>query len=472
MGIVSAVLQGSAKQTGGHPRDPALAQFFGPIQNTASGQAVNELTVMQSSAVHTCVRVIAETLAGLPLILYKHIPDGGKERASTTQLYRILHDQPNPWQTSYEFREMLQGHALITGAGYAEIIRNGAGRIEMLRPLHPRRVRPFRFRDSIAYEYTEADGTSRVLFTGEIFVIRNMMSDDGLTPISPIGAAREAIGLGMAMEDHGARLFSNDATPSGVLEHPGTLDDKAIKRLRESWEDTHKGSKNAHTTAVLEGGLKYNTISMSNKDSQFIEARKFQIADIARVYRVPLHMVGDLEKSAFSNIEQQSLDFIMHTMRSWLVRWEQAIRRDLFVQREKNTYFVEHLVDGLLRGDIKTRYEAYSKGINDGWLNRNEVRAMEGRNKVDGLEEYLVPLNMGGAEEETEEDSPEARLTQVLKAAEERIQRKEDQTIAKYGLEALRDERHVNFVMDVLAMDQPTAEARIEARIARPVDGD
>jgi len=486
-GILGTVLN-SAKQSGGHPRDPAFSRLF-PMRNTHSGQVVNELTAMQSSAVHASVRVISETLAGLPLILYKKT-DSGKERATGNSLYRILHDQPNPWQTSFEFREMLQTHALLTGAGYAEIVRNGAGRIELLRPLHPRRVRPFKFRDSVAYEYYEQDGTQRVLFTGEIFVIRNMMGDDGITPLSMIDVARESMGLSLATEEHGARLFSNDATPSGVLEHPGKLDDDAVKRLRESWDDTHKGSGNAHTTAVLEGGLSYKAISLSNKDSQFIEARRFQVVDIARIYRVPPHMIGDLEKSAFSNIEQQSLDFIMHTMSAWFRRWEQAVRRDMFVTREKNTLFVEFLVTALLRGDTKTRYEAYSKGILDGWLNRNEVREIEGLNKVEdqGLDDYLVPLNMGvddSEAEETEEDAagdtdmpddtdnaPDAHAARVMQAAVERVERKEAALIDKHGIESLRDERHVSFIMDVLALDKPAAEARIEARIARPVDGD
>jgi len=439
---------------------------------------------MASSAVHGCVRILAETLASLPLALFR-TTDEGKEKAKSNNLYYILHDQPNPWQTSYEFREMMMGHVLLTGAAYAEIVRDNSGRISYLMPLHPRRVRPFRFRESMAYQYTEADGTMRVLFTGEVLVIRNMMSDDGITPLSPIGVAREAIGLSLAAEEHGSKLFSNDATPAGVLEHPGTLDEPAIKRLRESWENTHAGSSNAHKTAILEGGLKYSAISISPKDSQFIEARKYQIEDIARIYRVPPHLLADLSKATFSNIEQQSLDFIAYSMLPWFTRWEQAIKRDLLLPRDRRTLFVEFIVAGILRGDIKTRYEAYSKGIVDGWLNRNEVRAMEGLNRVEGLDEYLVPLNMGEAEdgeeeepeedatepeeatdpEEPEEDATAARVASVLKAAEARVERKEAALIEKHGTVALLEDRHVNFVAEVLGLDVDTARDQIAERI-------
>ena len=489
MSILRAVvngkgLQASAVTSGGHPRDPALASLF-PVSNTTSGQVVNATTAMRSSAVHGCVRILAETLASLPLALYKET-DEGKEKAKGNNLYYLLHDQPNPWQTSYEFREMMMGHVLLTGAAYAEVVRDNSGRIAYLMPLHPRRVMPFRYKESMAYQYTETDGTQRVLFTGEVLVIRNMMSDDGITPLSPIGVAREAIGLSLAAEDHGSRLFSNDATPAGVLEHPGTLDAAAVKRLRESWENTHQGSSNAHKTAILEGGLKYNAISISPKDSQFIEARKYQIEDIARVYRVPPHMLADLSKATFSNIEQQSLDFIAYSMLPWFTRWEQAIKRDLFLPRDRRAMFVEFIVAGILRGDVKTRYEAYSKGIVDGWLNRNEVRAMEGLNRVEGLDEYLVPLNMGEAEDddeepeeeqpepeettdpeepvEPEEDEAEARMARVLKAAEGRVDRKEVALLEKHGPDALRDERHIKFIMEVLAVDRAAAEARVELR--------
>jgi len=475
-GIVTAIfggLRASAKHAGGHPRDPALAQLF-PVQNTHSGQVVTELTAMQSSAVHACVRVIAETLAGLPLILYKRT-ENGKERATDDPLYSLLHDQPNPWQTSYEFREMLMGHMLLTGNGYAEIVRSGDGIVRLLRPLHPQRVRPFRYRDNIAYAYTEQDGTQRILFKAEMLHVRNMVGSDGVTGMSMIALARESIGLSLATEEHGARLFSNDATPAGILEHPGTLDDAAIKRLRESWENTHRGSGNAHKTAILEGGLQYKQISINPKDSQFIEARRFQIADIARVYRVPLHLIGDLEKSAFSNIEQQGLDFVVHTMRPWLIRWEQAIRRDLFTAAEKQVLFAEFLVDGLLRGDISSRYAAYGMAIKDGHMSRNEVREIEGRNTVPGLDEFLIPLNMaevgdtddGDADEDDGTDTVEdaqARLAVLLQAAEARIERKEAALIEKHGVQALQDDRHVAFVAEVLAISEDEARANIAAR--------
>ena len=222
------------------------------------------------------------------------------------------------------------------------------------------------------------------------------LSNDGLDGYSPISLMRQAIGLSMAAEKFGAKFFGNDARPGGILLHPGQLGDEAAKRLTETWESRHGGLSGAHRVAVLEEGLSYKEIGIPPDDAQFLETRKFQVNEIARIYRIPPHMLADLERATFSNIEHQSIDFVTHTIRPWLVRWEQSIKQNLMVPADRDRYFAEFLVDGLLRGDTKSRYEAYAIGRQNGWFSADDIREMENLNPLpDGKgEEYLIPLNM------------------------------------------------------------------------------
>lgn len=366
---------------------------LGLFTASAAGIAVNEHTAMTYTAVFACVRILAESVASLPLIVYRRLANGGKERAVDHPLYGLLHDLPNNENTSMELREMLQGHLALWGNAFCEKEFNNAGQVIGLWPLRPDITRVRRVNRRLIYEVAMDNGQIRTLSAEQVVHIR-ALSHDGVVGYSPIAQAREAIGLGLATEKFGAAFFGNGARPGGVLEYPGVLKDTARKNLIDSWEQMHRGSDNAHRIAILEEGMKYSAIGVPPEDAQFLESRKFQVTEIARIFRIPPHMLADLDRATFSNIEHLSLDFVIHTLRPWLVRWEQAINRDLFTPAERQQYFVEHLVEGLLRGDIQSRYQAYATGRQNGWLSANDIRTLENMNPVDGGDVYLVPLNM------------------------------------------------------------------------------
>ena len=365
--------------------------FFG---RTASGKAVNARSAMQTTAVYACVRILAEAIAGLPLQFYRYMPDGGKEKATDHPIYYLLHTEPNPEMTSFVFRETLMSHLLLWGNAYAQIIRDGAGRVLALYPLLPSRMSVDRTSSGqLYYEYRTETG-SVVLYPQDVLHIPGL-GFDGLIGYSPVAMAKNAIGMAIACEEYGASFFANGANPGGVLEHPGVVKDP--KRVRESWNSVYQGSANAHRIAVLEEGMKFQAVGIPPEQAQFLETRKFQINEIARIFRVPPHMVGDLEKSSFSNIEQQSLEFVKYTLDPWVVRWEQAIQKSLFLPSEKRTYFVRFNVDGLLRGDYQSRMNGYSVGRQNGWLSSNDIREMEDMNRIPvelGGDLYLINGNM------------------------------------------------------------------------------
>ncbi len=380
------------KKTISDSRDLDLFLRTGSISN--SGVTVTCDTAMRCTTVYACVRVLAESVAQLPLITYRRRKDGGKDRATEHWLYSLLHDSPNEWQTSFEFREMMMGHVLLRGNAYAFINRLQSGRVVELLPLHPDRVEPKQDKDfRITYTITDENGAQQVLRREQIFHIKGL-SSNGLVGLNPIEQHRESIGLALATEEHGSRLFSNGANPSGVLEHPMKLSKEAQQRLKETFEEKTTGLLNAHKPMILEEGMKWSQMGMTSEDSQFLETRKFQRNDIASMFRVPPHKIGDLERATFSNIEHQALEFVTDSLMPNLKRWEQAIHMALLTEKDRKTIFVEFLVDGLLRGDIKTRYEAYAKAITNGILSPNEVRSLENLNPRDGGDEYLTPLNM------------------------------------------------------------------------------
>ena len=374
--------------------------FFG---STTSGKAVNERSAMQMTAVYACVRILSEAIASLPLHVYRYNDTGGKEKALAHPLYGILHDEPNPEMSAFSFRETLMTHLLLWGNGYAQIIRNGRGEVIALYPLMPDRMTVDRdAQGNIFYEYTRSDGDARTM--GGKSTVRLASSDvlhipglgfDGLVGYSPIAMAKNAIGMGLACDEYGASFYQNGAQPGGVLEHPGVVKDP--KRVRDSWNAIYQGSANAHRVAVLEEGMAYKPISISPEQAQFLETRKFQIDEIARIFRVPPHMVGDLEKSSFSNIEQQSLEFVKYTLAPWITRWEQAIYRALLSQAEKERFFVRFNVEGLLRGDYQSRMTGYSIARQNGWMSANDIRELENLDRIpteDGGDLYLVNGNL------------------------------------------------------------------------------
>ena len=374
--------------------------FF--MGGSSSGKTVTERSAMQMTAVYSCVRILSEAVAGLPLHFYRYTEDGGKEKAIDHPLYSLLHDEPNPEMTSFVFRETLMTHLLLWGNAYAQIIRNGKNEIIALYPLMPNKMDVSRDKSGQLYytyvtqpeEAHTMKGTVVYLNPSEVLHIPGL-GFDGLVGYSPIAMAKNAIGMAIACEEYGAKFFANGAAPGGVLEHPGTIKDP--QRVRESWQSTFGGSGNSNKIAVLEEGMKYTPIGISPEQAQFLETRKFQINEIARIFRVPPHMVGDLEKSSFSNIEQQSLEFVKYTLDPWIVRWEQSIRRALLTPEEKKKYFVKFNLEGLLRGDYQSRMNGYAIGRQNGWMSANDIRELENQDRIpaeEGGDLYLVNGNM------------------------------------------------------------------------------
>lgn len=362
---------------------------------SASGVSVNERTALTSTSVFSAVDILSRTLASLPLHVYRRLIGGGKEKVTEHPLYPILHDLANPEMTSFEFRQALMGHLALWGNAYAEIERNNAGEVIALWPLRPDRMTIKRDNNGLLYVYQLPNGEQVGLRQSNVMHVRGL-SSDGIVGYSPIRMAREAIGLSLATEEFGARFFGNGSNPGGVLQHPGKLSEDAAKRLRDSWAEMHQGLSQSHRVAILEEGMTWQQVGIPPEYAQFLETRKFQVTEIARIFHVPPHMLGDLDRSTFSNIEHQGIEFVVHTMRPWLVCWEQAMKRDLFLPSERRIYFAEFLVDGLLRGDIQSRYQAYAIGRQNGWLSADDIRELENMNPLaDGQGKvYLVPLNM------------------------------------------------------------------------------
>ena len=404
MGILSGLFRSRDKPTD-RTAGSAYSFFLG---GTASGKYVTERSAMQMTAVYCCVRILSEAVASLPLQFYRYTDDGGKEKAVEHPLYFLLHDEPNPEMTSFIFRETLMTHLLLWGNAYSQIIRNGKGEVVALYPLMPDRMKVDRDEHGrLYYEYTVYDaddvdgrkGTDKVgrtvrLQPHDVLHIPGL-GFDGLVGYSPIAMAKNAIGLAIATEEYGSKFFANGAAPSGVLEHPGTIKDPS--KVRESWQATFGGSGNANKIAVLEEGMKYTPISISPEQAQFLETRKFQIDEIARIFRVPPHMIGDLEKSSFNNIEQQSLEFVKYTLDPWVSRWEQAMVRALLTPDEKKRYFFKFNVDGLLRGDYQSRMNGYATARQNGWMSANDIRELENLDRIpaeQGGDLYLINGNM------------------------------------------------------------------------------
>ena len=383
MGILSGLFHSRDKPT--NATSGSSYRFF--LGGSTSGKAVTERSAMQMTAVYSCVRILAEAIAGLPLHLYTYKDDGGKEKAIGHPLYLLLHDEPNPEMSSFVFRETLMTHLLLWGNAYAQIIRNGKGEVVALYPLMPNRMTVDRDSSGqlfYTYQMNNTDAPTMkagtvILKPSDVLHIPGL-GFDGLVGYSPIAMAKNAIGLAIATEEYGAKFFANGATPGGLLEYPGTVKDP--DRVRESWNKGFSGSQNAGKVAILEEGMKYTPISIAPEQAQFLETRKFQINEIARIFRVPPHMVGDLEKSSFSNIEQQSLEFVKYTLDPWVVRWEQSLSRALFTPEEKKRYFFKFNVEGLLRGDYQSRMNGYATARQNGWMSANDIRELENLDRI------------------------------------------------------------------------------------------
>ena len=465
---------------------------------TRSGFNVTADTSQKVSAVFACIRLLSQTVGMLPGFLNERLKDNkGKRRVLDHPLHNVLHNQPNEWQTAMEFKEMITGHALSRGNGYARIIPGPDGIAEQLIPLHPDRMKVVRLPNTrIRYDFTPPGALEPIKYMqDEIFHLRGL-SSDGLVGMSVVKLARESVGLSFATENHGATFFGRRAAPAVALKHPGHFSSKDVRdRVGESWDRAYGGPSEVNKTAVLEEGMDIQVLGVANEDSQFLETREFQITEIARWFHVPPHMIADLKRATFSNIEEQSLEFVVYSLMPWLKRWEQAIWRDLIIQ-EDDRFFFEFVVDALLRGNIKSRYEAYKTGITSGWMSRNEARALENLNPKDGLDDMLVPMNTLTVEQsESQQSSPASRSDErntqprapaplpvesergyrLALAAAQRVIRKEVAYFNKadaggitrgLGVHDVRAfyVRHVKFVSECLGLSQETAQTYCQSQ--------
>jgi len=372
-----------------------------------TGANVNETSALQTAAVYACVRVISEAVASLPLKIYAYEGNdrSGSRAVHDHHLYNLLHHAPNPDMTSFSFRETMMMHLLIYGNAYAQIVRDGGGKVIALYPLIPYKMEVWRGNNGKIYytywqnrdEATAKDDSGEVRFRKEDILHIPGLSFDGLLGYSPIALAKNAIGMAIAAEEFGSTFFGSGATPGGLLEVPGELKDEKMDGLRQTWEAIHGGTHNSNRMAILTDGLKYHPIAIPPEQAQFLETRKFQITEIARIFRVPPHMIGDLERSTFSNVEQQALDFVKYCINPWITRWEQAMWQSLMLLSERNTHYIKFNLDGLMRGDYETRMRGYSTGIQNGFLCPNDIRRLENLNEIpaeDGGFNFMVNGNM------------------------------------------------------------------------------
>jgi HK97 family phage portal protein len=358
---------------------------------TFAGQTVNADTALTLGAVFACVRVLAESTATLPLLLYRRNGDD-KERATEHPLYALLHDAPNDEMTSVELIEALVANTTLWGKGYAQIVWDNAGDARELWPLLSRYMLIERKNGVLLYHYDEP-GRKRTFQRWEILHVKGL-SLNGLDGLSVIGYMRRALGLGLTLDTFGEAFYGNGARPGVVLQYPGILSEEAQNMLRDSWISRHGGPENVNKPAVLEEGVKIETYGMPMEDAQFIQSKMFQAKEIARWFRVQPHKIGILDDATFSNIEHQGLEFVTDTLGPWITRIEKRVSLDLLLSNERPRYFAEFLVDKLLRGDQTARYGAYAIGRQWGWLSRNDIRRKENMNAIDGGDDYLSPLNM------------------------------------------------------------------------------
>ncbi len=353
------------------------------------GGGLNPARAEGVSAVYACVAAISETIASLPLILYQRQEGDDRGRAADHPLYAVLHDTPNAFQSALEFREWMQACVLLRGNAYARIVRGWDGQVRELLPLHPDRVTPLRTSGDyrLAFDYADRHGRVTRLLAEEVFHLRHRGNDDAILGISPIAAARDVVDLALAEREHGNATFRNGAKLSGILKFPQKLKPEQRTALKQSWDSQYTGHANSGRTAVLEEGVDYQTISMTLEDAEWIAARQFSVEEVARLFRVPPTVIGDLRHGNYSNSVEMARQFVTMSLRRHLVMWEQGIARQLLTTAGRRTYFAEHSVEGLLRGDATNRADFYDKGIKAGWMMRSEARRLENLPVIEGIDD-------------------------------------------------------------------------------------
>lgn len=469
---------------GGMDRSPWGSFWFEPLgMRTSSGMRVTSLSAMRLAAVYSCVRVISESMAILPFRLYRKKPNGSRDLVTDHWLVTLLTRRPNAWQTPFEFIEMLTGHLCLRGNAFCQIVATGKGVITDLLPIHPDRIKVQMLENgSFNYVVKLADGSSQVFTRGEIWHIRGL-SSDGIVGMNPMEVAAEVIGMGLSAQGYGARFFANDASPGGWIEYDGKFrDSDAKKSFREGWANAQSG-KNRGKTAILEKGMKYHQLTLNNTDAQFLESRKYNRSEIAGLFRLPPHKIGDLDRSTFSNIEQQSLDFVNDCMLPCSERFESSI--ETYLLEDDSDLEIDYDFSKLLRGDMAARTAYYTGNINNGSLTRNEARISEGRNPIAGLDKPLMPLNMVTVDADgdvDQDDTPAAaapinapmpgRALALASASADRIARKETAMLLQMvSTSASKDQiqsamsKHSDFVAQALGVDRSIADGYIELRM-------
>lgn len=397
MGLALRLLRPSAQSSAPKPTDDF---WYEPVpMSTGSGVDLDEVRALEADAVYDCIKIISETIAALPRRIYRRKRQGGKEVALDHPLHKLLGVRPNPWQTSFEFIEMMTANAVFRSNAYAHITYRG-GDIHQLVPLRRGRIKVEQLESlRLRYRYSNAGGKEQVYTQDEILHLRGWTLN-GLTGLDLLQLKREAIGLSLAAETFGANYLKNGASLSGVLEHSGKLSPQAHANLRRSFMEQYTGSTNAGAVLIAEEGMKWKQMGNSARDAQLLETRKFARAVIAAFFRIPPHKVGLMDQSTFSNIEHQAIEFVVDTITPHVTRWEQKINADLLDGGED--YYFKFILDGLLRGDAKSRFEAYHQGISGGFLLRNEARELEDRDPIEGLDQPLQPLNMATVDQAAE----------------------------------------------------------------------
>lgn len=365
-------------------RTDASMNFWGTY-DAFSSAPISPANAQSVSAVYACVSAISETVASLPLILFKR---NGEDRTRATDhpLYSVLHDAPNPQQTALEFREWMQASVLLRGNAYAHIIRGYDGQVRELVPMSPSRVNVVALPDgTLGYDYVTHDQKRVRYLASEVLHLRHRAGDTWGIGVSPISAARDTIQLAISERDHGVNTFNNSTRLGGVLKIPGKLNPEQKHNLAASWNTQHGGS-NAGKTAILESGTEFQPISMTLEDAEWIAARQFSVEEVARLFRVPPTVIGDLRHGNYSNSVEMARQFVTMTLRRHLVMWEQAISTKLLTEAGRRIYFAEHQVEGLLRGDSSNRADFYTKGIAAGWLLPSEARKLENLPTIEGID--------------------------------------------------------------------------------------
>lgn len=367
--------------------DPSWSALINPGLVSSSGAYVDVRSAEGISTVFAAVGLLAGTVASLPLHLYRRLPNGDRERVTDHPLAEVLSARPNENQTAFEWREQETAHCVLSGNAYSEIVWDKAGNVTALKPLHPRNVTIVKLpNDRHRYDVTDSNGRLRSLLSEEVLHLRDR-SDDGLMGKSRITIAREMLGGVLSAQEHGNRTFANGARLSGVLQTPHQMTAEQIARLSESWQSQFSGAANAGRTAILENGLQYAQLAMSNEDAQWLQSRQFSVEEIARIFNVPPVLLGDLRHANFSNSVEMMRHFVTVTLRPWLVRIEQAMERALLGPMARQRFFIEFNAEGLLRGDSTNRADFYDKGIASGWLLPSEARRLENLPTIEGIDD-------------------------------------------------------------------------------------